>query len=122
LEFASLHRECEEIDRAVIIGQQQAWQQHQNRVRATFENGGADDWRELIRQTAVTIAMLRGLNRRRAELKKKLSYGGAGPNLPCDGFRLFGADPIIGDEVYRFFEAAIREGIVTKREIDHAAD
>ncbi len=121
-QLAAFFHERDVIDRALAIGRIRLAQAYADRVQAMLDAGAGNDWRELLRQTAIVVAQLQELNRRRRDLRATLSAGAGVPILPCDGFRLLGVgEPSSdrgADEANRYLEAAVAAGIITKRELD----
>src|SRR4051794_35994250 len=76
-----------------------------------------DEWRKLIRQTAVATLELQRLNRARQQFKKEI---GGQPSLPCDVAprALLGSGDLVGDEAYRFLESVLAQGIMTRSEVE----
>src|SRR5262249_41020045 len=74
-----------------------------------------EEWRRLIRDTAVCVIELRRLNRGRELFKREI---GGNPSLPCNfpAHLLLGTGEIVGDPGYRFIREAIREGVITENE------
>jgi hypothetical protein len=76
-------------------------------------------WDDAVRETVRAVLALRRANARRARIREKVVTA-SGVRLPmrCDRLngQVFGA-PAISDEIYRFLEDVIGEGIMTRREI-----
>lgn len=115
----ALFRERVVIRRAIELGEQIWLEQHGERVRAEVAER-MDEYRQRVRNRALAVIELRRQNRELAEFCDELRGPGGLPNLPCMGFTLLGAVPVVGDEVYRFLDSVTRSGIMTKLEIsDH---
>jgi hypothetical protein len=112
----ALLREREVIEKALVIGTQRQLQAHSDRIRqALLER--ADEWREIVFQTAQAVVTLRKCNRAREQFRKEMTYA-APPSLVCDGFQLLGATRIVNDDVYRFLQSVVRAGIMSAKDVD----
>jgi hypothetical protein len=117
-----LYRECEAVDRALVIGAQHSIRDHADRLAETMRERG-NEWRELVYQTAMAVLALRKLNQRRRQFISEVSSGGVVPSLPCMGpaQHLLGiAGQNASDEASRFLSDAIKAGIITPREVSDA--
>lgn len=79
-----------------------------------------DEWRKLVRQTAIAALELQKLNRARTKFKRDV---GGQPSVPCDlpPRALLGHGDYVGDETYRFIQGVLAAGIMTKGEVDRYA-
>lgn len=112
-----LHHERRVLNRAIDLGRSMAQHARNELVRGELV-ARMDEWRSLIRSTAVAVIQLRDLNRDRAKFRSELMNSSGPPSLPCDGFKLLGVGNVTGDEMYCFLQDVERGGIMTKREID----
>jgi hypothetical protein len=113
----ALRIELAAIGRAIELGRRQSLADHAQLAREIYLEV-ADDWREIIYQTAATVAALQQLNRARAALRRRLTGPGGTPNLPCDGFKLLGDGSTVGAEPYVFFQTVTKAGIVSAGEVE----
>ena len=98
---------------------------YRQRAEAEYERRG-DEWRELIRDTAIAICRLQALNRRRLQLSKEIKGGRVSAlTLPLEfagDWHLLGlgsdVKTTVNDGSHNFIRDALKLGIVTQGEID----
>jgi hypothetical protein len=111
-----VRRERQIVRRAIeLCGQLLEKEAHEKQLSRLVAR--MDEWRKLIRQTAIAVLQLQQLNRARLEFKRSI---GGQPSMPCDVAprALLGTGEIVGPEPYSFIQSVLAAGIMTKGEID----
>jgi hypothetical protein len=115
-----LYDERVAIEIAIEIGRRQNFMAHAELLAAEIRKT-KDTWAAITLRRFRALSELRAANVAAEKFKERLALiTGIRPSLPADSFKLMGHADVVGDEFYRFTEAAVAAGIITPKEAQNA--